>query len=98
MTILYKSPDCSRCAMLAAWLEMFQLPYDSKLIDAQALTDMRLNGIFTLEAPVLQVGNFWYTTKELFTDGGLDTKKLRRIFEIPDDARGKTNNPYGDTL
>ena len=32
----------------------------------EALTELRVNGVFALSAPVLQVGNSFYTVDDLF--------------------------------
>jgi hypothetical protein len=33
----------------------------------EALTELRINGVFTLSAPVLQAGEDFYTVDELFS-------------------------------
>ena len=33
----------------------------------EALTELRINGVFTLSAPVLQVEENFYTVEDLFT-------------------------------
>jgi hypothetical protein len=38
-----------------------------------------VNGVFVNEAPVLQQGDDFYTTDDLFPGGELDTKKLGAI-------------------
>lgn len=37
----------------------------------EALTELRMNGIFVQEAPVLQKGNAFYTSSDLFPEGSL---------------------------
>jgi len=49
------------------------------LSTAEALTELRVNGVFVNEAPVLQRGDDFYTTDDLFPGGTLDEKKLGAI-------------------
>jgi hypothetical protein len=49
------------------------------LSTAEALTELRVNGVFVNEAPVLQRGDDFYTTADLFPGGMLDDKKLGSI-------------------
>jgi hypothetical protein len=49
------------------------------LSTAEALTELRVNGVFVNEAPVLQRGEDFYTTADLFPAGMLDDKKLGTI-------------------
>jgi len=46
---------------------------------AEALTELNMNGVFTLSAPVLQIKNKFYTHDKLFRDNNLDTKLLNNI-------------------
>ena len=39
------------------------------MASAEALTDLRINGIFVQEAPVLQKGDAFYTHHDLFPGG-----------------------------
>jgi glutaredoxin-like protein NrdH len=36
------------------------------MASAEALTELRVNGVFTLSAPVLMAGDDFYTVEELF--------------------------------
>ena len=44
-----------------------------------ALTELRMNGVFTMSAPVLQIGNSYYTHKELFSQDRIDLGKLESL-------------------
>ncbi|MGI5937238.1 MULTISPECIES: hypothetical protein [Methanoculleus] len=37
----------------------------------EALTELRMNGVFVQEAPVLQKGDTFYTSSDLFSEGAL---------------------------
>jgi hypothetical protein len=41
------------------------------MASAEALTELRINGVFVQEAPVLQKGDAFYTSADLFTGGAL---------------------------
>ena len=44
-----------------------------------ALTELRMNGVFTMTAPVLQVDNRFYTYKEIFSQDRIDNSKLESL-------------------
>jgi hypothetical protein len=46
-----------------------------------ALTELRMNGVFTMSAPVLQVGSRFFTTKELFNQEKIDQSRLESLFK-----------------
>jgi len=39
------------------------------MTSAEALTELRMNGVFVQEAPVLQKGDMFYTSADLFPRG-----------------------------
>ncbi|MFH0903902.1 MAG: NrdH-redoxin, partial [Methanobacteriota archaeon] len=47
-----------------------------------ALTELRMNGVFTMSAPVLQVGSIFFTTKELFSQERIDQSRLESLLKI----------------
>jgi len=53
--------------------------FERDLSTAEALTELRVNGVFVNEAPVLQRGDDFYTTADLFPTGTLDEQKLQAI-------------------
>jgi hypothetical protein len=46
-----------------------------------ALTELRMNGVFTMSAPVLQVGSRFFTTKELFSQEKIDQSRLESLIK-----------------
>jgi hypothetical protein len=42
-----------------------------------ALTELRMNGVFTMAAPVLQIGNKFHTYNELFTQDRISQDKIQ---------------------
>lgn len=74
---IYTTPDCPRCEQLKAFLERRGVSFE--LVDmttAEALTELRVNGVFTMSAPVLEVNGRFYTTGDLFEGDRLKELKL----------------------
>jgi len=46
---------------------------------AEALTELRVNGIFVQEAPVLQVGRRFFTHADLFSAGSIREDLVRSL-------------------
>ena len=78
--IVYSLETCPHCEMLKRALKKGNYKFSERdLSTAEALTELRLNGVFVNEAPVLQRGEEFYTTADLFPAGSLDEKKLNGI-------------------
>jgi len=78
---VYSTKNCSKCAQLERALISKGVEFDSiDMATPEALTELRVNGIFVLSAPVLQVEDNFYTMDELF-----DGEQLRDLsaFGIP---------------
>ncbi len=64
---IYTTPDCPRCEQLKAFLERRGVSFEVvDMTTAEALTELRVNGVFTMSAPVLEVNGRFYTTGDLF--------------------------------
>lgn len=77
--VLYSTPICPKCQVLKG-----ALPTDIVIVDMRepaALTELRINGVFAMSAPVLQIEDNFYIEKDLFKNGNIDTSKLQRILE-----------------
>jgi len=69
---VYSTPTCPRCEQLKAALKKAGLDYENQdMSTPQALTELRVNGVFTLMAPVLQADDSFYTVEDLFEGDGL---------------------------
>lgn len=78
--IVYSLETCPHCEMLKRALKKGGYTFSERdLSTAEALTELRVNGVFVNEAPVLQRGEEFYTTADLFPTGMLDEKKLQAI-------------------
>jgi glutaredoxin len=64
---VYSTQSCPRCEQLKAALTKAAVSFDSQdMSTPEALTELRINGVFTLSAPVLQADDRFYTVEELF--------------------------------
>ena len=65
---VYSTPSCPRCEQLKAALVRAGIAYENMdMSTPEALTELRIYGVFTLSAPVLQAGEDFYTVDELFS-------------------------------
>lgn len=65
--MVYSTKACPKCEQLKRSLK--GLGVDFEILDMatpEALTELRVNGVFTLAAPVLQADDKFYTVDDLF--------------------------------
>jgi glutaredoxin len=68
--IVYTLEFCPNCEILKEFLASRGVPFvECDMASAEALTELRMNGIFVQEAPVLQKGDAFYTSADLFAGG-----------------------------
>ena len=76
---LYSTPECPKCMALKA-----ELPDDIEMVDMRepsALTDLRCAGVFTLQAPILEIDGDFFTVGDLFKNENVDVIKIRRLLQ-----------------
>jgi arsenate reductase-like glutaredoxin family protein len=79
---IYSAVNCPNCRVLKQFLENKNMQYkEVDMATPAALTELRMNGIFTMSAPVLQVGSRFFTTKELFNQERIDQSKLESLLK-----------------
>ena len=77
---IYSTSNCPNCRVLKQSIEKMNLEFDEvDMSTPESLTELRMNGVFTMAAPVLQVDNKFYTYEQLFTQDGIDREKLERF-------------------
>ncbi len=82
MIQLYSTNNCPNCRVLKQILENKKIEYkEVDMATPAALTELRMNGVFTMSAPVLQVNNRFFTTKEMFSRDGIDQSKLESLLK-----------------
>ncbi len=70
--IVYTLEFCPNCEILKEFLASRGAPYtECDMASAEGLTELRMNGVFVQEAPVLQKGDTFYTSGDLFAGGAL---------------------------
>ena len=76
--IVYTTKTCPKCQQLKEALHKDGVAFSEvDMSTPQALTELRINGVFTLSAPVLQAGESFYTVEDLFAGESLsDLKKI----------------------
>ena len=75
--VVYSLETCPNCDLLKSFLKKNGFLYsDLDLADPANMTELRLNNVFVREAPVLQVGNKFLTSKELFQSGSVREEVL----------------------
>lgn len=67
---VYTLEFCPNCEILKEFLASRSVPFaECDMTSAEALTELRMNGVFVQEAPVLQKGDAFYTSSDLFSGG-----------------------------
>ncbi|MDD1674298.1 MAG: glutaredoxin family protein [Methanomicrobiales archaeon] len=70
--VVYSLEDCSQCEALKSYLRRQGFSFtEEDMGSAASLTELRMCGIFTMEAPVLRKGEKFLTTDDLFAAGKL---------------------------
>lgn len=78
--LIYSTSNCPNCRVLKAHLQKKKVQFkETDMATPEALTELRMNGVFTMAAPVLQVGNRFYTYNDLFTGDEIDSKRLESV-------------------
>ena len=78
--IVYTLEYCPNCDLLTGFLKKGGYAFTERdLSTAESLTELRLNGVFVSEAPVLQNSEDFYTSADLFPSGKLDSAHITKL-------------------
>ncbi len=78
--IVYTLENCPNCDQLKGFLKKTAHKYSERdLSSAESLTELRVNGVFVNEAPVLQKGEVFYTSSDMFPGGKLDETHITKL-------------------
>jgi len=89
MIKVYSTKVCPHCKQVKDFLAAAGVEYeDVDITTPEALTELRMNGVFTLITPVLQVGSTFITHEELFDGEDLNVEKLKEIIEGKKEEEG----------
>ena len=68
---VYTTEKCPRCKQLKGLLKSNEIAYEEMdMATPEALTELRMCGIFTISAPILQIGDSFFTSNDLFDENG----------------------------
>ncbi len=77
---VYSTRNCPNCRVLKQFLVNKNVPFtEVDMATPAALTELRMNGVFTMSAPVLQIGNKFHTYNELFAQDRIDHSRLESL-------------------
>jgi glutaredoxin len=69
---VYSTKSCPKCEQLKRSLEKAGISFENlDMTTPEALTELRINGVFALSAPVLQAEEKFYTVEDLFSGDNL---------------------------
>ncbi len=69
--IIYSTPTCPRCKILAASFQKAGLPYEEGILDAGIIADCLCEtGILTVAAPLVKDGACWFFADDFFDKSG----------------------------
>ncbi|HIH70384.1 glutaredoxin family protein [Methermicoccus shengliensis] len=79
---VYTTSVCPRCRALKRFLSEMGVEFtEESLEQPETVAELRINGVFVMEAPVLQVDDTYYTPEELFEDEVLNEQLVRRALQ-----------------
>jgi glutaredoxin len=77
---IYTLELCPNCELLKEYLRGHGIPFlERDMSTAESLTELRINGIFVSEAPVLQNGDDFLTSQDLFSRGTVREDSVRQL-------------------
>ena len=80
--IVYTTKICPNCKKVAAFLAAEGEDYtEVDITTAEALTELRMHGVFTLITPVVQIGSDFLTHNELFKGDALRKGRIKELME-----------------
>jgi glutaredoxin len=77
---VYSTKICPNCHTLKQILKNTRITYHEKdMTTPEAMTELTMNNVFTMSAPVLKIRDIFYTTNELIKDDAIDRQKVEEI-------------------
>ena len=84
---VYTTKICPNCKIVKGFLAEAGAEYmEVDRTTAEALTELRINGIFRLIAPVVQIGSEFLTYADLFNGDTLQKEKIDELIKWGMDA------------
>ncbi|MGP8322092.1 MAG: glutaredoxin family protein [Methanosarcinaceae archaeon] len=80
---VYTTQTCPKCEQLKKVLKSNNVSFDvADMSTPESLTELRINGVFTLTAPVLQIGNKFLEYDVLFSGEDVNLDALGNILQL----------------
>ena len=80
--VIYTLEFCPNCELLKEYLTRRGISFNERDMRTPAsLTELRVNGVFVQEAPVLQHQSSFLTSRDLFSSGTVREDKVNRLIE-----------------
>lgn len=71
---LFSTKNCPKCEQVKSDLKNKRIEFSEvDMSTPESLTELSVNGVFTLSAPVLQIDEKFYTSRDLFKENTLIT-------------------------
>lgn len=84
---VYSTKICPNCRKVKEFLAAEGAPFEEVDLasSAEALTELRMQGVFSLVTPIVQIGPMFLTTTELFADNDeLRKERVRAVLKGED--------------
>lgn len=80
--IIYTLEDCPNCELLKGFLREHGIPYSERdMATPEFLTELRINGVFVREAPVIQNQSVFLTSHDLFSEGKVREDRMNQLIK-----------------
>jgi len=78
--VVYSTANCPKCKKLKTGLQELDIDFtETDMTSADAQTELRFNGVFTMSAPVLQAGEAFYTVEQIFSGNEIRNEILTTL-------------------
>ncbi|HID19804.1 MAG TPA: glutaredoxin family protein [Methanophagales archaeon] len=79
---VYTTKICPNCKIVKEFLAAEGEEYkEVDITTVEALTELRMNGVFTLITPVVQIGSEFLTYNDLFNGDALRKEKINELIK-----------------
>jgi glutaredoxin len=84
---VYTTKICPNCKLVKEFLTAEGAAYEEvDITTAEALTELRMQGVFTMITPVVQVGSTFLTDNDLFNGDELRKERLKEVLKEEGEA------------
>ncbi len=84
---IYTTKICPNCKKVKGFLTAEGEAYEEvDITTAEALTELRMQGVFTLVTPVVQVGSMFLTNNDLFNGDELRKDRIKKVISEEGEA------------